>query len=119
MLSSSTSVIRSSHRVSLIDPDGSRRQQSAFYFVPSLVIIFFTPNKWTALALRLISWLLVTFKSIEMFRVEGISSYRKGPPSVPLLDSCIHENTVIFNSEVANLYWGLLFAASFKVEMLA
>lgn len=59
------------------DPDGSRRQQSAFDFVPSLVIIFFTPDKWTTLALRLISWLLVTFKSIEMFRVEGISSRRK------------------------------------------
>lgn len=69
--------IRSSHRVSLIDPDGSRRQQSAFDFVPSLVIIFFTPDKWTTLALRLISWLLVTFESIEMFRVEGISSRRK------------------------------------------
>ena len=52
VLSSATSVIRSSHRVSLIDPDGSRRQQSAFDFVPSLVIIFFTPDKWTSLALR-------------------------------------------------------------------
>ena len=119
MLSSATSVIRSSHRVSLIDPDGSRSQKSAFDFVPSLVIIFFTPDKWTTLALRLISWLLVTFESIEMFRVEGISSRRKVTSFSSSIWTLAFMRTLIFNSEVANLYWGLLFAASFKVKMLA